>query len=172
MINLKPISFLFFFLTASAFASVTVCEEAPDFSLRDMSGEMTSLKKIVENNPYPLTLISFFQTTCVPCIQEIQQILALKDEKKFEFVLVGSKETREPVQKFLEKFSFDVKTVLTDPNGKLDKNYKISSIPILIVLNKQGVVLSDMRGQSLSAVREKMGFKDFIENQMVPDKCK
>lgn len=163
---------LSFFLFLSVSASVKVCEEAPNFSLRDMNGEMTALKKIVENNPHPLTLISFFQTTCVPCIQEIQQILALKDEKKFELVLVGSKETREPVQKFLEKFNFEVKTVLTDPNGKLDVNYKISSIPILIVLNKQGVVLSDLRGQSLSVLREKMVFKDFIENQLVSDKCK
>ena len=139
---------------------------------------MQSLNSTISSSEHKLILVSFFQTTCVPCIQEIRDLLKLGsklEEAKlpgFELVLVGSKEDRQSVHSFLRKFEFNPKHVLNDPNGKLDKDFDLGSIPVLLVLNKNGQILEDLRGQVLSKIREKMGFEELIEKNLAVDKCR
>jgi peroxiredoxin len=58
------------------------CLPARDFQLRDQSGDLVSLQKIVKSSKNNIILISVFQTTCAPCINEIKYLLDLKQKNE------------------------------------------------------------------------------------------
>jgi thioredoxin-related protein len=171
------IFYLLLLVPLLSWGSLEKCSEVPSFSLRNMQGEMKSVESIIQSTENKIIILSFFQTTCVPCVREIGDLLkAQKDimnEKtsSFELVLISSKEDKQVVNSFINKHNFKTKYILNDPNGKLDANYNIKSIPFIVIVNKKGKVLEDLRGQVLSKIRDSLGFKELIEKNIFSEKC-
>ena len=139
-----------FILFESACFALPSCNQAKDFSLRDQDGNIVSLMGIIKKSKYKLILVSIFQTTCPPCIEEINALTKIRDANKlagvenFELVLIDSKESRNTTFDFLIKNKISANIVLNDPNGKLDSLYNITSIPMLLAFDRDGAILEIM----------------------------
>lgn len=108
--------------------------------LRDYSGE--KLRKPWKNKTKYVVVMSFFATWCAPCKKEIPYLEKLKTEfadKKVKFFLVDVGEERQVLDGFLEKNKISLK-VLHDRYQQTAEKFGATSLPRLIVIDKQGTV--------------------------------
>lgn len=167
----NTLTLVFLFLGFNSFG----CDKAPDFKLRNQEGDLVSLNDILKRNHKDLIFLSIFQTTCLPCIAEITALNKIQKEKaseaNFELVLLDSKESREETFEFMNKHSFAAFEVLSDPFGKLDKDYKISTIPKLLAISKSGEIIKEFEGKELSDLRKNEKFEETIMSYVKKPKC-
>jgi peroxiredoxin len=134
-----------------------VGQMAPDFTLRDSSGQMVSLSDF---RGRPVVMI-FWASWCPYCKEELPllQEMSVKYGEQGLVVLgvdlLGSKgETQEKALAFVKekKISFPI---LFDEGAQVFRNYLGRGIPILIFVDRDGIVASNypgaMAAQSLEA---------------------
>lgn len=115
---------------------------APTFSLQPVSGGSVR----VSSTPGKVLVLSFFSTTCAPCIAELPEFAAAHDELSenhdIEFVLVASdrgRDTPERFRSFIERRHFTIPLAF-DPGGKAHDSLGLSGVPALVVLDRNGHV--------------------------------
>jgi hypothetical protein len=123
-----------------------------EFKVRDLNGDSKSIKELI--HPEKLNLISVFQTTCLPCIQEMRYFTSEEQLKKYNVIFLNSKETRQEVAAFLNKFEIKSENILVDTYGKFDTYYKVDLLPMLISLNKSGEILKVFIGSEINKMIE------------------
>ncbi|SRR6056297_2077304 len=86
-------------------------------------------------------LFSFFTTSCVPCRKEIPflsgQIKKYTIEKAY---LINVGEKKDQVQKYLDHYQYDMKTLL-DPYGMVAKKLKVTTTPVMMIISGDGELL-------------------------------
>lgn len=97
-------------------------------------------------NPQKNILLFFYNYTCNPCKYVFQSIKENKDEilnsnTKIIFVTNDSKHEIELMEK-----KFDIKINQITNSHEIFKNYKVTSSPVLICLNKEGKILNRQEG--------------------------
>lgn len=116
---------------------------APDFSLRALDGKEYSLSALKGK----LVLIDFWATWCPPCKEELPIIEKLHQnyQAKGLVVLGISDEDRATVEPFIKenKITFPI---LMDSGGKVSQMYKVTAIPRVILIDKEGKVVKDITG--------------------------
>jgi len=147
------------------------CPLAHDFSLRDQSGDQIDLKQILKNNHKKIIILSIFQTTCAPCMEEILFLNSIKDKYSFELYIIDSKEDRNTTFLFLKKHNYDWKNILNDPNGKLDSLFDITAIPKMIILNENGNILISKDGKEIYDLRKTGKLETLIEKYATKPNC-
>ncbi len=141
------------------------CQKTPNFTLRNQSGDLIALEQVLNKTKAKLVVLSIFQTTCAPCIEEInyliefQKISSKSKEKIFDLVLIDSKEERSVTLEFINKHAFTDLLVLSDPYGKIDPFFDLKVIPKLVVLDRLGTLIYSKDGKELSELRlsDKLG---------------
>jgi len=114
--------------------------------LRDYSGE--KLRKPWKNKTKYVIVMSFFATWCAPCKREIPHLEDLQKEfngKNIKFFLVDVGEEREVLDTFLEKNKIAL-TILHDRYQQTAEKYGATSLPRLIVIDKEGTIQLIKRG--------------------------
>lgn len=135
------------------------CNKIPGFSLRNQYGDLISLDQILKTSKSKLILISFYQTTCTPCIEEIRYLIdTLKknselEVKLFDLILIDSKEERNVTFDFLKNNNLEKEMVLNDPYGKLDEMFNLKLIPKIVILDHLGRIIFSKEGKALSELR-------------------
>jgi peroxiredoxin len=115
-------------------------EKAPDFVLKDLSGQRFRLSDYKEKQP---VLIIFSATWCTFCRQEIphfKSIHAAYAKRGLEIVNIDIQESKEKVAKFTAKYGLPYR-VLLDEDGDVSGVYDIRGVPSMVLVDQNGNIL-------------------------------
>lgn len=110
---------------------------APDFRLKDIEGRIRSFSEFKGKT----VLLHFMASWCEPCKDELPALNALYDrymDKGLEVIAI-SEDSFERSRPFAKKFSIKF-PMLIDQYGKLMRAYRVSAIPVSIIINKNGMI--------------------------------
>lgn len=139
-------------LFLTEYEHITIGGKIVDFSLPDVNKKQKTLYK----NLGKYTIIDFWASWCGPCRQENPSIVELynKYRKKGLKIIGISLDTDQ--QKWISAIEKDNLTwlQLSNLNGwkePLLQNFKVTSIPKIIILDKNGIIIAkDLRGEELA----------------------
>jgi peroxiredoxin len=114
---------------------------APDFSLRDLEGNVRRLRSFRGR----VVLLTFWATWCPPCQTVIPSMEALYQSYKahgFEVVAVASDgQGVEAIQPFVTQHYLSFTTLL-DASGQVTRLYGVTSLPTTYLLDREGRLVS------------------------------
>ena len=122
---------------------------APDFRLKDMSGQEFKLSDLVGSKPL---VLDFWASWCPYCRAEIPKIVELHNNYKNKINIVGISldQSYADAQNYTQK-NFIPYPNLYDAHGLVAQTYHISGIPSLIIINSEGEIIK--RNASLEDVK-------------------
>ena len=117
--------------------------QAPDFRLTDLEGKPHRL----ENYRGKVVLLDFWASWCAPCRKELPTIEKLHRQYggKGLVVLAVNSEAQKVARTFVTKYGYTF-TVLTDARGSVFDDYAVSSIPVTIVVDREGRISAQFIG--------------------------
>ncbi len=108
-------------------------------------------------------LVDFFATWCGPCIAEVPRLKRHYDkyrEKGLEVVAISLDDDRQALDKYLEEAKLPWPVIhdsAPELSDKLQMKFGIASLPTVLFLNKEGVVVSlEARGAELDRLMERL----------------
>jgi thiol-disulfide isomerase/thioredoxin len=127
-------------------------KEAPRFVLPDINNEYVFLRYYcgkqlkrsvkIKNQEKQVVILSFFASWCKPCKKELPHFQKVADEFKdypVKFFLVNVGEDRETAIRFAKSLGLHL-PILLDTYKKVSENYKVETLPRIVLLDKNGVV--------------------------------
>lgn len=130
---------------------LTVGNEAPLFTLKDINGNDVSLESF--RGKY--VFIDFWASWCRPCREENPNLVAVYKEfggENFEIISVSLDETEEEWKTAVAEDGLSW-TMLYDAEGSVaQKLYAVQSIPSTWMLDREGkIIYKDLRGEAIAA---------------------
>lgn len=134
---------------------------APDFELKDLDGNTITLSDYVGK----IVVLNFWASWCGPCKSEMPDFNELyeeeiKDNEDIVFFAINltdrQRETEAKVRKFVEKNNITI-PVLLDEGAVTGYYYGVDSIPVTIVIDREGNVETGIMGMT-----DKQTLKDMI----------
>lgn len=117
-------------------------KEAPDFTLKDLSGKEVSLSDYRGK----IVLINFWATWCGYCKIEMPDFQKVQDENEDLVVLaVNVMEDEGVVSDYIQEGGYNFQVVL-DKEGSVAKTYLINAFPTTYVVDEEGMLLGGVRG--------------------------
>lgn len=110
-------------------------DPAPEFQVSDgvHSVDLKSLRGHV-------VLLNFWQTSCVPCVEEIPSLARLQQElPQVRVVAISNDEDPSAYAQFLQTYPVDFLTV-RDPSSRIPTLYGTVKVPETYVIDRQGIV--------------------------------
>ena len=108
-------------------------------------------------------IVDFFATWCQPCLAEVPRLKKHCEKYRrsgLEIIAINLDDERSTLDKYLTSQSLPwpvVYDAASDPSDKLQVKYGISSLPTVLLLNKEGVVVSlEARGPELDRLMERI----------------
>nr|BDT30307.1 TlpA family protein disulfide reductase [Bacteriovorax sp. HI3] len=109
---------------------------------KTLAGEDLPMTKI----DAPVVILNFWASWCIPCLEEMPSMIALKNKFKPEQVQIVAINTDEDdqvanIHKTMKKINMkDEFIIVPDKNSKLVTDYKVSAIPVTIIFHRGKVV--------------------------------
>ena len=131
---------------------------APDFQLESLAGKTVKLSSFKGRDR---VLLVFWATWCPYCVEEIPELIEVKNklgDKGVEVIGIDIQESKEKVSSFAARHDINY-TVVLDKDGKAADAYGVYGIPTAIIVDKDGIVR--FRGSS-----PKGGFMKFLEDML------
>jgi cytochrome c biogenesis protein CcmG/thiol:disulfide interchange protein DsbE len=123
---------------AAAGPAPKVGEPAPDFTLPNLRGEPVQLAGL-QGRP---VLINFWATWCPPCRAEMPDLDEVARERGAGLVVLAVNLEEEPlaIAAYLRTLGVGGVTPLSDPNGAIFRQYRVSGLPTTVSIDREGVV--------------------------------
>ena len=122
---------------------------APDFTLRDLSGQPVKLSALRSQ----VVLINFWATWCIPCQAEmpaIQQAYAARKGQGFTVLAVNLNEPAKDVQDYVERLKVNF-PVLLDAGDSISTLYRVRGYPTSFFVDRGGTVAIEQVGMMSDA---------------------
>lgn len=124
-------------------------KDLPKAEVETLKGERMDIREVMRDS-VPVVL-TFWSTTCKPCIQELDALTEVLDtwKKEFEFkvVAVSTDDSRAAARaKALAAGRGWPFTVVLDKNQNLKRAMDVNSIPTLFVVNREGKIVYSHTG--------------------------
>jgi peroxiredoxin len=151
-------SIILLFLFHGCEKKVDAWQTAPEFSLKDLSGNMVSLKQY---RGY-IVLLDFWATWCPPCRQSIPELVDLQEKYRDKGVVILGISMDNPLQfstrylrAFKEKFKINYKILRVNRQVALDYfGTQNMAIPTMFVINREGKIVDKHVGFRPGAVEK------------------
>lgn len=116
---------------------VQVGAAAPGFSLTDLKGQQLSLDQMKGK----VVLLDFWATWCGPCRLSMPVLEQLQKEygPKLALLAINLEEPIEVVRGYVQKQNLH-STILLDSEGRVGRAYGSESIPMQVVIDKEGII--------------------------------
>ena len=129
------------------------------------TNQRIQLKKLVANKN---TVINFWSIHCVPCKDEIPELVKLKDEfinVQFLFINVDQSSAKKEVIERATEFKIDKDTLLDVYQKALLEFTKSNSVPATFVWNKDKVIFQTIgyTENTISDIRKKISSQNLLE---------
>lgn len=114
----------------------------PVLPIKNITGNSVPLSSVIDTNA--VTVISFWATWCVPCINELDALQEKLDEKTqqpFHLIAISTDEARtvQKVKPLSKSRGWNFKIYL-DESNEIKRAFNVSNIPFVIIVNKGKVV--------------------------------
>lgn len=114
----------------------------PDVPITNLHGGIVSLKSAIDSNK--VTIISFWATWCMPCINELDVLQEKLDETKnplFQLIAISTDEARtlQKVRPLAKSRGWDFEIYL-DESNEVKRAFNVSNIPFVMIVNKGKIV--------------------------------
>ena len=120
---------------------------AASFALKTLEGEPVAL----EQTRGKVVVLDFWATWCPPCREELPYIEKLREEFSGQVQFYGvNNEDSGTVKNFLKSHKYEL-PVLMDAKRQVDRQYGISAIPTMFIIDKQGVIRQHFIGSRSEA---------------------
>jgi thiol-disulfide isomerase/thioredoxin len=119
-------------------------EVASDFTLRDLLGKTHTLARLKGK----VVLLDFWATWCGPCRLTMPRVAKIHQEYKGKGVEVFSINVGEPAARagaYIKKNGYAFTTLL-DTDTQVATHYKVTGIPTLVVIDRNGTISSYLVG--------------------------
>ena len=120
-------------------AQKLVNKPAPDFALESLSGQRFQLSSFKGNRP---VIISFWASWCAPCRLEMPVLRKFYNANRgrdFEILAISIDGDRTAAESFAREQNLPF-PILLDSSQSAAKAYRVDGIPMLFVVDKNGVV--------------------------------
>lgn len=140
LLNSMKNNFCYIFFTICSWA---FSQEIPNTKLKDLDGSRVSLNQLIENDN--ITILSFWATWCVPCINELDAIADIydewKDETKVNLIAIATDDTRtkKRIRPLVNGKGWEY-IVLYDDNQDLKRALNITILPHTLVLKNKKII--------------------------------
>ncbi|MBX3040996.1 MAG: TlpA family protein disulfide reductase [Bdellovibrionaceae bacterium] len=134
--------FILLSLSITALATPPTSFPLKDLPTTTLRGTMPDLAKA------NLILLDFWASWCTPCLASLpfyDQLQKKYQDQGVVFIGLSEDDTIEDAQKLLKKVSFSFPAVW-DQKRKIANQLKIEAIPVLVVLDRDGKIISYERG--------------------------
>lgn len=121
-------------------------QKAPDFTLKDLSGNNISLSSYKGKT----VLLNFWASWCPPCRAEMPSLNKLNDllkKRGFVILAVSTDKSVFDVKNYLKENPVNF-TVLIDYNLNVSRNlYKVFMMPTTLLIDKKGIIVKKYFGE-------------------------
>ncbi|MCU7804591.1 MAG: TlpA family protein disulfide reductase [Candidatus Thiodiazotropha sp. (ex Lucinoma annulata)] len=117
---------------------------ANDFSLPDLTGKIHQITDY-RGKAY---ILNFWATWCAPCIKEmpaLERAAEILQEQEILVLTVNSGETRQEIEKFINKTPINL-PILLDGNSKVMDKWKVLALPTSYIVDVEGMVVARVVG--------------------------
>lgn len=116
---------------------------APSFELASLQGETVRLADFRGTG----VLLNFWASWCGPCTNEMPLLNEVHAQTSdIEIIAVNVGENPERAIRFAEELGLNFSIVL-DQDNKIKKNYRISGLPVTLLIDKNGRIVERMTGE-------------------------
>ena len=142
-------------------------DKLPEFNLKDLEGEDVSSQIF---NDYDMTIVSIWQSTCGPCMNELEALNAIYDEYKDKGVnVIGISVDNveitgdEGVKKVAEKLNLKFTNIIADDDYLVELIKYVRGTPTAFIVGKDGEFLMEPRVGSNGTEKDIESFRNIIE---------
>ncbi|MEE0865054.1 MAG: TlpA disulfide reductase family protein [Alistipes sp.] len=136
-----------FLMTALVMGFTASAQSLPDVKVENQEGKVISIKEVVDGTPM---IISFWSTTCKPCIMELNAIYSNLDEwleeANFKVVAVSVDDARSVSRARSMVNNWEGYTCLFDKNQDLKRAMNVSLTPHTFVVDGNGNIVASHSG--------------------------